>query len=159
VTLHVVHTRLAVSWTDLLEAYQWYVAYDESTAPCLDLTSGRVTCPTLLGLSSAAEAPDRLAPMPLKGPDLAYEQRLRFTESVCDDGLRRALAAALSGPRAFKAFDEALFDVPIEETRWAEEERITDLQRLDAWLGRLGIDPDPPPNLTRTVIAFPRLRG
>lgn len=158
-TLRVIRRKLGVSWSDLLEAYQWYVAYDDSTHPCVDLASGRVTCPAVLGLTSADEAPDRLVAMPLKGPALAFDQRRRFADSVCDGGLRGSLVDALSGPRPFKAFDEALFDVPVEETRWREEERIADLQLIDAWLGRAGIDPDPPPDLTRTVIAFPRLRG
>ncbi len=157
-TLRLVRRRLPISWTDLLEAYQWYVAYDDSTHPCLDVDSGRVTCPAVQGLPDAAASQGRLSPMPLKGPLDAFEQRRRFAESVCERELREALLATLSGTRPFKRFDEALLDTPVEATRWREEERVADLQTLDCWLGTLGIEPDPPPDLTRTVLAFPRRR-
>lgn len=157
-TLHLVRRRLPVSWSDLLEAYQWYVAYDDSTHPCVDLQTGRVTCPAVQGLQSAEEAEGRLAPMPLKGPLEAFEQRRNFAESVCDTVLREELLRSLGGPRPFRAYDEALVDVPVEAVRWREEERINDLQTLDVWLASHGVDPDPPPDLTRTVLAFPRRR-
>ena len=149
---------LPVSWTDLLEAYQWHVLCDPSTHPCLDLQSGQVTCPAVQGLRDVDDAEGRLAPMPLEDPMSAFQARARFLETVCDKALRAGLSGALAGPRPFKVFDEVLFEVPVEETRWREEKRIGDLQLIDAWLGRLGIDPEPAPDLTRTVIAFPRRR-
>ncbi len=150
--------RLPVEWSDLLDAYRWYVVQDPATQPCLHLESGHLTCPAAEGLESPEDATERLAPLPLKSPLQAIEQRMQFAGSLCDPQFRKELTATLSDKRIFKRFDEVLATEPIEETRWREEERNADLETLLGWLGRLGVEPDPMPSLMRTVIAFPLRR-
>lgn len=152
--------KLPVSWQALLDAYQGFHPQDASLRPWLRLDTGELTCPALLDPEAFEdlEFAGQLRPAPIKGPEQSLRQRAEFVESLCDLALAEALGAALAEANPFFAFDAALAAVPVESARWKEEERHADLRALSIWLRRVGVEPDPPMQMTRTIIEFPRDR-
>ncbi len=147
--------KLPIDWHDLVHAYQGIMPTDPELVPLLRLDTGQVTCRAMMGDDD--DAPDVLQ-VPVKGALKSFEQREAFCESLCEPNLRAALREALSGPDRFRAFDEVLKTVPIEATRWLEEEWIADVQHLCAWLRRADVEPDPEPTTSRKIIEFPLRR-
>lgn len=149
---------IPVSWDDLLNSYQGAPAVDPLAAPYLDTDSGEITCRMLMDDTEAREKMDngRILLLPTKDGVTGFEQRVRFVDSLCDEALAERLKNALGSPTPFHTYDEVLSDVPVESARWREVEYSTDIRILCGWLRRAGLEPDPPPRLTRKIIEFPK---
>jgi hypothetical protein len=143
-------TRLDVRWYELLDAYQGIASDDPELAPLLRLDNSQVSCRAMIGDDDVP-----VVQIPVKGAVRSFEQRRAFAESLCEPVLRNAIHAALDGPGPFRAFDQALAQVPIEAERWIEEERIQDVEQLYGWLRRAGVEPEPAPDTSRKIIEFP----
>jgi len=148
---------IEVSWSDLLDAHQASVLFEEGYRPCLRLDTGEVLSADLLTPEELAQlgARGQVLYLPAKSVTQALEQRRHFAESLCDPTLRARVNDALAKPNPFVAFDAALSTAPIEAERWREEERHADLRTLENWLLQQGVFPEPRPSLTRTIIEFP----
>lgn len=146
-------SALGIDWQALLDAYQGFEPEDPALRPLLRLDTGVVTCHALMG-DDAAET----LLVPIKGARNGYEQRVCFADELCDPRLREVVQEALATTDPFFAFDAALKAAPIEAARWIEEERLSDVEHLYAWLTRAGVEPDPAPTLGRKIIEFPLRR-
>ena len=146
-----------VQWQDLLDVYQGPPSEDEQMKAWFATESGQVTCKLFLGMEfNDLLTSGRILEMPVKSPKEHLQQRQRFAESCCEPQLRESLQHALRSKTPFVTFDAVLKAVPIEATRWREEQREQDQLALERWLARAGIRADPPAVIKRTVIEFPR---
>jgi len=84
---------------------------------------------------------DRYALLPEVLPSEAYDDMVRFAETVRDATLRRLLEVALTGRGAFRRFKNALQDHLSERERWFAFKNERMAERAREWLTEIGVEP------------------
>ncbi len=84
---------------------------------------------------------ERYQPIPESDSRDAYDDMVRFVETVTDENLREKLYIALDGQGAFRRFKNVIHNHPAEADRWYtyQDEAIT--RQAREWLEEIGIEP------------------
>lgn len=90
-----------------------------------------------------ADGQDRYEVIPTFDSREAFEWMEQFTATVGDDRLRELLAFALSGPKPFRRFKDALCKDLQERDRWFAFEADAQLAAAREWLESLEIEAEP----------------
>jgi hypothetical protein len=92
-----------------------------------------------------ADDPDRWLEVGPQGSRDGYRDMVRFTETVANPALRRALEQALDGKGAFGRFKRALSGHDAERRAWLSFSQERTRGRARAWLAGHGYRPGPVP--------------
>jgi len=152
---------IRVEWEPLLDTVRGPAIEDSHLSPFLWIDTGQITCPMLLGEGQAEHLIDtkRLLKIPVWDATQCLALRAQFANSLCDGVMAQKALEALSSHQPFEAFDRVLAEVPIEATRWRDEERLAAARLICDWLQNEGYAPDPSPDLERRILEFPIRRG
>jgi len=152
---------IRVEWESLLDAVRGPTNEDEQLRPYLWVDTGQITCPMLLGPTQTQilMASARLLKIPVWDAKEGIRLRKEFAESLCDGSMAKQALDALKRPQPFEAFDGVLSCVPIEATRWRDEERLAAATLICDWLDTEGYVPEPTPDLERRILEFPIRRS
>jgi len=83
----------------------------------------------------------RYVPIPEPDSREAYDDMVRFADTVTDPDLRKQFHTALDGRGAFRCFRNVLDDHDSERQRWFVFKDKAMAERVREWLAEIGIEP------------------
>jgi len=83
----------------------------------------------------------RYVPIPEPDSREAYDDMVRFADTVTDPELRKSLDIALDGRGAFRRFRNVLDNHDSEQQRWFAFKERAMSERAREWLAEIGIEP------------------
>lgn len=141
--------KVKIDWEGVIAAFEGS-GFERSNY--LDLESGEVVSVTreIMDLPEMDEIerrvesePERYALIPSIDSSEAYEDMMKFIDTVEDCRLAELLRVAISGKGAFRRFKDVLLSYPAERERWFRFHRDLMVRRVEEWFGEIGIEPSP----------------
>lgn len=87
------------------------------------------------------EGSERYVHIPERESHDAYDDMVRFTETMTNENLREKLFIALDGRGAFRRFKNVIHNHPAEADRWYAYEEEATARQAREWLTDMGIEP------------------
>jgi hypothetical protein len=135
---HVTGCTVAIDWGALEDAFE---ADGRNAGHYLNLATGEVLCLAAESTPQPRGESATYAKIPSPTAEEQYTWLEQFTASVTNPDLRQRLAEAISGPRAFRHFKDALVLHADERSRWWRFRKEHVFAAMDAWLLASGITP------------------
>ena len=143
------HRKVKFDWEDLITAFQGS-GFDECSY--LDLETGEVISVIRENADSFEMAeieqrvdskPERYEVIPCIDSGEAYDDMVRFIDTVEDGHVAELLSIAIRGKGAFRMFKDVLLTYPAERERWFKFQRNLMIRRIDEWLQAIDVEPTP----------------
>jgi len=139
--------RVKIDWEELIAAFAGS-EFDQSNY--LDLETGEVVS-VMREIMDSDEIdeierrvnlePERYRIIPSIDSTEAYDDMVKFIDTVEDRHLAELLSVAICGKGAFRRFKDVLLSYPIERQRWFEFQSDLMVRRVEEWLREIGIEP------------------
>jgi len=139
--------KVKIDWEDLIVAFEGS-GFDQSNY--LDLETGEVVSVMREIMDSdeideierrVNSQPERYRFIPSIDSSEAYDDMVKFIDTVEDRHLAELLSVAISGKGAFRRFKDVLLSYPIERQRWFEFQSDLMARRVEEWLEEIAIEP------------------
>jgi hypothetical protein len=141
------HKKVKFDWEELIVAFE-DSGFDQSNY--LDLETGEVVSVMREIMDSDGideieqrvnSEPERYRIIPSIDSTEAYDDMVKFIDTVEDRHLAELLSVAISGKGAFRRFKDVLLSYPVERQRWFEFQSDLMVRRVEEWLQEIGIEP------------------
>jgi hypothetical protein len=139
--------RVKIDWEELTIAFEGS-EFDQSSY--LDLETGEVVS-VMREIMDSDEIdeierrvnlePERYRIIPSIDSSEAYDDMVKFIDTVEDRHLAELLSVAICGRGAFRRFKDVLLSYPVERERWFEFQSDLMVRRVEEWLQEIGIEP------------------
>ena len=139
--------KVKVDWEELIIAFE-ASGFDQSNY--LDLETGEVVSLMREIMDSdeideieqrVNSEPERYKFIPSIDSSEAYDDMVKFIDTVEDKHLAELLSVAINGKGAFRRFKDVLLSYPVERERWFEFQSDLMVRRVEEWLQEIGIEP------------------
>jgi hypothetical protein len=139
--------KVKVDWEELIIAFE-ASGFDQSNY--LDLETGEVVSLMREIMDSneideieqrVNSEPERYRFIPSIDSSEAYDDMVKFIDTVEDKHLAELLSVAINGKGAFRRFKDVLLSYPVERERWFEFQSDLMVRRVEEWLQEIGIEP------------------
>lgn len=141
------HKKVKFDWEELITAFEGS-GFDQSNY--LDLETGEVLSVMREIMDSdeideieqrVNSGPERYRVIPSIDSSEAYDDMVKFIDTIEDRHLAELLSVAIGGKGAFRRFKDVLLSYPIERQRWFEFQSDLMVRRVEEWLQEIGIEP------------------
>ena len=139
--------KVRIDWEEVIVAFE-RSGFDQSNY--LDLETGEVVS-VMREIMDDDEIdeieqrvnsePERYRLIPSVDSSEAYDDMVKFIDTVEDRHLAELLSVAISAKGAFRRFKDVLLSYPIERQRWFEFQGDLMARRVEEWLKEIGIEP------------------
>jgi len=139
--------KVKIDWEELILAFEGS-GFDQSNY--LDLETGEVVSVMreIMDRDEIDEIeqrvnsePERYRFIPSIDSSEAYDDMVKFIDTVQDRHLAELLSVAIGGKGAFRRFKDVLLSYPNERERWFEFQSDLMARRVEEWLEEIDVEP------------------